>query len=994
MTISIENSDTVLSITQTEKSAMDSIGIYSGNYSYQITSLDLVSNGQKFHFDGNNLSKNKLTKMLANNNLDELITTLMNGNDTVTGTKASEYLFGYLGDDTLNAGAGDDTLEGGLGKDVLDGGTGSNVAVYSGNKTSYTVSKVGAKYKISGCTDGNDTLSNIQFLKFNDGTVAIDSMLNATIQVSTVLPLPTDEKITVTKTIGGGTLTVTQKERPYGYGNSGAFAAVKADGSVVTWGKAGFGGDSAVYHQDSITYESIKDYSVKDQLNGAIPVTQICSGSSAFAALRTDGSVITWGGANFGGDSRVHSSSYNDPSGVASPISVDDSYSVADQLDGKVKVIQIYSGGGSFAALREDGSVITWGDSSYGGGDSSAVAKQLNGTIDVVKIFTKNGAFAALRADGSVVTWGQASAGGDSSVHHNDYSVYPSLVTSYSVADKLDGTVKVTAIYSNNENSFAALREDGSVVTWGEDVMGGDSSSVADKLNGSVKVTQIYSTSGSGGMMMSDTSAFAALREDGSVVTWGSPSSGGDSSVYNFDTALYSYVKDYSVSDKLDGTIDVMKIYPSSNGGSFTALRADGSVITWGQASSGGDSSVYSYHLDTASPVNLYNSPKLVKDYSIADQLDGSIKVTEIYAGADNRDSSGMMFSSDDIAFAALREDGSVVTWGEASSGGDAGIYHKDSVTNTYIKDSSVSNQLDGSVKVTKIYISGNSFAALRQDGSVVTWGDSSFGGDSQSVESQLDGSIDVIKINSNGDAFSALRADGSVVTWGDKSSGGDNSVVANELDGKIKVTDVYPNNGGFSALREDGVLVTWGASGVAGNSAVAGNLKSGVVSVTNPLTDNFYVSPVNTTTATSNDDVLKGTSKNDTISGLAGNDILIGGLSADILTGGSGADIFKFNNVNESGISLKLRDNITDFNGNDGDKIDLSFININAAALNKKAFSFIESEEFSKTDASGQLRFDATNHILYGSTNADNKAEFSILLSGVKNLVADNFIL
>ena len=975
------------SLSATKIDLPDIYGTY--NSSYQITSLDLASNGQEFHFKGNKIVKSGT----LTNSPDNYIAVVMNGNDTVTGTKTSEYLFGYLGDDTLNAGVGDDTLEGGLGKDILDGGIGSNVAVYSGNKTSYTVSKMGAKYQISGGTDGYDTLRNIQFLQFNDGIVAIDSMLNATIQVSTVLPLPTDEKTTVTKTIGGGTLTVTQKERPYedGY-NSGAFAAIKFDGSVVTWGKAGSGGDSAVYHSDSITYESIKNYSVKDQLNGAIPITQIYSGGSAFAALRADGSVITWGDADSGGDSRIHSSPYNDPSSVTSPIPVGDSYSVADQLDGTVKVTQIYSNeDDAFAALREDGSVVTWGNSGYGG-DSTAVAKQLNGTIDVVKIFTNYGAFMALRADGSVVTWGRASAGGDSSVYHNDYSVYPSVVTNYSVADKLDGTVKVTSIYSNNDNSFAALREDGSVVTWGEDVTGGDSSSVADKLDGSVKVTQIYSTNGNGGMMMSDRSSFAALREDGSVVTWGSPSSGGDSSVYHFDATGYSYVKDYSVANQLDGTIDVMKIYPSFNGGSFAALRTDGSVITWGQASSGGDSSVYSYHLDTASPLNLYNSPKLIKDYSIANQLDGFIKVTEIYAGLDNRYSSG--FSSDDIAFAALREDGSVVTWGEASSGGDGGIYHKDSLTNTYIKDSSVANQLDGSVKVTKIYISGNSFAALREDGSVVTWGDSSFGGESQSVTNQLDGSIDVININSNGDAFSALRADGSVITWGDKNSGGDSSVVANELDGKIKVTNVYPNNGGFSALREDGVLVTWGASGVASNSAVANNLKSGIVSIVNPLTDNFYESPVNTTTATSNNDVLKGTSKNDTISGLEGNDTLIGGLGTDILTGGSGADVFKFNSADESEISLKLPDNITDFNSNDGDKIDLSFIDINAAALNKKAFSFIGSEEFSKTDASGQLRFDVTSHILYGSSNADNKAEFSIQLNGVSSLVISDFIL
>ena len=53
------------------------------------------------------------------------------------------------------------------------------------------------------------------------------------------------------------------------------------------------------------------------------------------------------------------------------------------------------------------------------------------------------------------------------------------------------------------------MREDGSVVTWGDDVNGGDSSSVAAKLTSGVK--KLYST---------DT-AFAALKTDGSVVSWG-----------------------------------------------------------------------------------------------------------------------------------------------------------------------------------------------------------------------------------------------------------------------------------------------------------------------------------------------------------------------------------------------------------------------------------------------------------------------------------------
>jgi hypothetical protein len=84
------------------------------------------------------------------------------------------------------------------------------------------------------------------------------------------------------------------------------------------------------------------------------------------------------------------------------------------KLDGTIDVTQVFSTDYAFAALRADGSVVTWGDGAYGG-NSSAVATQLDGTIDVTQVFSTALAFAALRADGSVVTWGGGDVGGDSS---------------------------------------------------------------------------------------------------------------------------------------------------------------------------------------------------------------------------------------------------------------------------------------------------------------------------------------------------------------------------------------------------------------------------------------------------------------------------------------------------------------------------------------------------------------------------------------------------
>lgn len=142
-------------------------------------------------------------------------------------------------------------------------------------------------------------------------------------------------------------------------------------------------------------------------------------------------------------------------------------------------------------------------------------------------------------------------------------------------------------------------------------------------------------------------------------------------------------------------------------------------------------------------------------------------------------------------------------------------------------------------------------------------------------------------------------------------------------------------------------------------------------------------------TKPTSGDDELTGTAGKNTLKGLAGNDTLIGGMGVDKLTGGKGADVFKFNDAQESGITTKTCDTITDFKQKEGDKIDLSAIQL---ADNHK-FNFIGNTKFG-ADATGEIRFDTKTKILYVSTDTDNAPEFSVKLSGVKSLVIDNFIL
>ncbi|WP_413360828.1 Ig-like domain-containing protein [Prochlorococcus sp. MIT 1201] len=341
-----------------------------------------------------------------------------------------------------------------------------------------------------------------------------------------------------------------------------AFAALKDDGSVVTWGLSGYGGDSS---------------SVADELSsraaerrpGSSGASQIFSTESAFAALTDDGSVVSWGDSSRGGDG----------------------FSLTRELSSGVN--EIFSNNYAFAALKDDGSVVTWGDS-RSGGDSSSVSVAEDLSSGVNQIFSTSGAFAALKDDGSVVTWGDSHSGGDSSMWRS----LGGLPYSVSVAEDLSSGVN--QIFSN-DSAFAAVKDDGSVVTWGESYWGGDSSSVDLELSSGVN--QIFSAY----------SAFAALKDDGSVVTWGGSNSGGDSS--NVAADLSSGVNQIFSIDR-----------------AFAALKDDGSVVTWGSSSSGGDSS------------------------SVAAEL--SSGVNQIF--------------SNKSAFAALKDDGSVVTWGNSDRGGDS----------------------------------------------------------------------------------------------------------------------------------------------------------------------------------------------------------------------------------------------------------------------------------------------------------------------------------
>ena len=355
-------------------------------------------------------------------------------------------------------------------------------------------------------------------------------------------------------------------------------------------------------------------------------------------------------------------------------------------------------------------------------GDSSTVESQLR---DVQQIEATQHAFAAILADGSVITWGDPESGGDSST----------------VESQLRDVQQIEA----TQHAFAAILADGSVITWGDPESGGDSSTVESQLR---DVQQIEATQ----------HAFAAILADGSVITWGDPESVVTAQQLNLSWGMSSRLKPHSM--PLPQFWQMVQLLPGVI--QSLVVTAQQLNLSWGMSSRLKPHSmplpqfwqmvqllpgVIQSLVVTAQQLNLSwgMSSRLKPHYYL-----GWSRVCGDSSTVESQLRDVQQIEATQHAFAAILADGSVITWGDPESGGDS---------------STVESQLRD---VQQIEATQHAFAAILADGSVITWGDPESGGDSSTVESQL---RDVQQIEATQHAFAAILADGSVITWGDPES-------------------------------------------------------------------------------------------------------------------------------------------------------------------------------------------------------------------------------
>ncbi|CAE7407499.1 ANKRD50 [Symbiodinium sp. CCMP2592] len=540
---------------------------------------------------------------------------------------------------------------------------------------------------------------------------------------------------TTTSSTTTATRTRTRMEAvPQIVANGGGFAALTAFGSVTAWGSDTTGVEA------SLTSE----------------VYHIAATKSAFAALKNDGSVVTWPTSDtYGGDSS----------------------SVASQLQSGV--IKLVGGLYAFGVLKDDGSALSWGDSRWGGamttGASNEVSVASEVSSDVVDIFAIAHGIQALKADGSLVVWGSYTQGGS--------LLQPSDVS----ASLASGVVNV----GGNSHAVAALKDDGSIVTFGNSGKGGAVPSGAAP----------YLTSGVLSIVNGhprDGDHIAVMKSDGSAVVW-------DDSSYG----VYMNVKSVTVNMraaailKNDGTVEVLgTVYKS--GWAFAAVKSDGSVFAWGDSTRGGDLGSAASSLTNGVQLDYFNGHDFhvvnpdSDNFYIFDSHDdkhagdGTVATTGQYYFSQSDLEAGLgccvtKVAGSDWAFAALKADGSVYSWG-------------------YSLESDTSS-VDLSANIVDVVSNSAGFAAVKNDGTILTWG---------RAGAHEPGAVDLsnVSVIVGGEwAFAALKADGSVVTWGN-GAGGDSSSVASELaSGVLSIEAPKPDgfHRGFVAWKAGGTAVIWG---------------------------------------------------------------------------------------------------------------------------------------------------------------------------------------
>jgi alpha-tubulin suppressor-like RCC1 family protein len=338
--------------------------------------------------------------------------------------------------------------------------------------------------------------------------------------------------------------------------------ALKSDGTVWDWGInfAGKLGDGTVSVCNGFTnctnerHTPIEVHGPND-VGYLDSITAVMGGELHNFALKSDGTVWSWGSNMFG---QLGDGTYTDR---ATPV----------QVTGLVSVTALGGRGYHSLAIGSGGSVWTWGWNRSGElGVSTAITESAVPTqvIGLSGVLTVTGGYdfsLALMPDHTLRAWGDDSDG----------ELGDGTKTNTSVPVAVQGLTNVAQV-SAGWKHVVALKSDGTVWTWGQNVNGELGNGVTSTVGISVPI-QVGGLSGIIAVSGGDCHT-TALKADGTVWAWGcnNPHTNG---VGNYELGDETAIERYTPV-QVHGLTNVVAI--AARDYHNYAIEADGSVWAWG----------------------------------------------------------------------------------------------------------------------------------------------------------------------------------------------------------------------------------------------------------------------------------------------------------------------------------------------------------------------------------------------------------------------------